>query len=93
MKIIVTRIGILENYLPQTVTIEYEGQLILFDFLKLIDQKYGPGLRNEVIEGKNFKSHVTILLNGRSIRTFPQGLAAGLENGDTVAFCLMMDGG
>ena len=93
MKIELSRIGLLEKFLPPREWVDVPGPVTLRDFLKWLERVHGSDLITEILAGEELKSYVTLLLNGKSTRILPRGLDTYIEDGDRAAICLMVDGG
>lgn len=93
MKLQVIRAGFLEEFLPQSMMVEYNGSPVLEDFIHFLEKKKGPGVKELIVSGTKLKKHITILVNGRSIRARKDGLDIPIYDGDVIVFCIMINGG
>ncbi|HYE81314.1 MAG TPA: hypothetical protein VEG39_04000 [Clostridia bacterium] len=93
MKIEVNRYGIVEDYLMPRTVVAYEGAAVTRNFLDFIYGKYGPGIKEQIMHNEQIREGVIILLNGRNIKSHPDGLDAHIKDGDVITIGILAYGG
>jgi hypothetical protein len=93
MRLQIVRAGVLENFLPQVSTLEYNGRPVLRDLIHQLEIEKGPGLADEILAVDGLKPDIAILVNGKSIRAQRSGLNTQLHDDDVIVFCIIVDGG
>ena len=95
MKIEISSLGILQNYLStagREVEFKKYENLTVREILKILKKRWGEGFYEQVIEGENIKKQIVILLNGLSI-AMKNGLETEVEDGDRLTFAVFISGG
>jgi len=92
MKIKTNSAGVLDNFNDVTV-IEERTSLTISQFLDFLDQKLQNNLMTTICAKRELREGMSLLLNGRSIKLFPEGLNTPLTDGDTVFICVVIAGG
>jgi len=66
----------------------------LRDLIDQLIEKYGASLKKEIFaKAYEIRPHVLILINGRSLDQFKEGLQLALANGDSLIFTFPVTGG
>ena len=93
MKIKIIRAGILEDFLTQSMYMDYNGNPFLEDLIDFLEKTKGPGIKEKILSGRELRDEITILINSKSIKASKKGLKSLIRNNDTIVFCLVIDSG
>lgn len=92
MKIQTKSAGILDNFSDTSILDEKESWTVA-GFLDFLDLKLGSKLTAAIYSKHQLRDDICILLNGRNIRIFPEGLDTKLKDGDGIFICIVISGG
>ena len=92
MKIQTTSAGVLDNFSDTTLVDEKQPWSVdrFFDFLS---KKLGNKLTETIYSNHHLRKDICVLLNGRNIKLYPEGLNTELKGGDTLFICVVIAGG
>lgn len=92
MKIITKSAGVLENF-SDTSTVDEKQVWSVARFFDFLGEKLGKQLTATICSNDQLRKDICVLLNGRNIKLYPEGLNTKLEDGDTLFICVVIAGG
>ena len=92
MKIQTKSAGVLDNFSDTRIVDEKQPWSVtrFFDFLS---KKLGNKLTETIYSKHHLRKDICVLLNGRNIKLYPEGLNTELQEGDTIFICVVIAGG
>jgi hypothetical protein len=93
VKVKVSALGALTHSLREGKTIVEGHNLTVAGLLESLVFKFGPRMKEELLDGDELKKGLALLLNGRNVLTLPDKFEALLQEGDEVIITIIVAGG
>lgn len=92
MKIKTKSAGVLDNF-SDTSVVDGKQLWSVARFFDFLSEKLGNKLSATICSKHQLRKEFCVLLNGRNIKLYPEGLNTELKDGDTLFICVVIAGG